>query len=115
MNLEKSGFEYKGSIFIVSIIKRLAEKLHRIILLHFGLTARIHLWENLNNIVSMVFGLGGRDHDSRNQYFKTNLESNSEILRNLCFGKIEHFEHCGNDGPNNPEDPCNEFSKILNM
>ena len=54
-----------GAIFIVNIIKRIAPKLHRIILLHFGLvTFRIHFGKTLNPLIFMVFGPSGRDHDS---------------------------------------------------
>ena len=58
-----------GVIFIVDIIKRIAPKLRRTILLHFGLvTFRFHFGETRKPIIFTVFGLGGRDHDSQNQY-----------------------------------------------
>ena len=54
---------------MVNIIKRIAGKLRRIILLHFGLvTCRFHYWETLKPFMFMDFGPSGRDHDSQNQY-----------------------------------------------
>ena len=48
-------------------MERIARKLRRIILLHFGLvTFRIHHWKTLH---FHGFGSGGRDHDSRHQLF----------------------------------------------
>ena len=59
-----------GAIFTVNIIKRLAQKLLRIIRPHFGLvTFKIHFRKTRKPIMFMVFGLGGRDHDSQNQYY----------------------------------------------
>ena len=61
--------------FIVSIIKRLAQKLRRIILPHFGLvTFGIHFRETRKPIIVMIFGPTGRDHDPQNQYY-LNLET----------------------------------------
>ena len=57
-------------ICIVNIIQVLAEKLRKIILLHFGLlTFRIHFRENRKLIIVMFSGLGGRVHEPRNQYY----------------------------------------------
>ena len=56
-NLGSGG---SGAIFIVSFIKRLAQKLRRIILLHFGLvTFRIHLKKTRKPYIFMISGLGG--------------------------------------------------------
>ena len=58
-----------GVICIVIIMKRIARKLRRIILLHFGLVAfRIHFWEIRQRFILMVFGPSGRGGDSQNQY-----------------------------------------------
>ena len=52
--------------------KRLARKLRRIMLLHFGLvTFRFHFGETRKPIISMVFGPSGRDHDAQNQLLST--------------------------------------------
>ena len=46
-----------GAISIVNIIKRLAQKLRRIILLHFGLvTFRFHYGGTLKPVIFMIFG-----------------------------------------------------------
>ena len=59
-----------GGHFIANIIKRIAGKLQRSILLDFGLvTSRIHYWNTRKVILFMVLGPGGRDHDSPNQLF----------------------------------------------
>ena len=59
-----------GVIFNVNIIKRLTQKLHRMILLHVGLvTFRIHFRETRKPFIVMVFGPSRRDHDSQNQYY----------------------------------------------
>ena len=59
-----------GVILIVNCIKRLAEKLRRIILVHFGLiTFGINFRKTRKLIIVMVFGPGGRDHDFQNQLY----------------------------------------------
>ena len=62
-----------GGIFIVNVvIERLTQKLHRIILLQFGLvTFRIHFRKTRKPFMFMVSGPGGHDHDSQNQLFST--------------------------------------------
>ena len=62
----------EGGILIVNIMKRIARRLCRLIQLHFGLVAfRIQYWKIRKVISFMIFGLGGRDHDSPNQLFLT--------------------------------------------
>ena len=59
-----------GAIVIGSFIKRLAQKLRRIILLHFGLvTFRTHLKRTRKTYIFMILGLSGRDHDVPNQLY----------------------------------------------
>ena len=58
------------SISIVNVKKRVARKLHQIILLHFGLVSfRFHFGETRQPIISMAFGPSGRVHDSQHQLF----------------------------------------------
>ena len=55
-------------MFIVNIIKRIAQKLRSIILLHFGLvTFRIYFGKKRQVIIFIVLGPGGRDRDSQNK------------------------------------------------
>ena len=57
-----------GGNFHCYCLKRVARKLHRIILLHFRLvTFRTHFRKTRKPFMSMVFGTGGPDHDSQNQ------------------------------------------------
>ena len=59
-----------GVMSIVNLKKRLAQKVRRIILLHLGrVTFRIHFGKARKVITFMLFGLGGRVHDSPNQYY----------------------------------------------
>ena len=59
-----------GPISIVNIIKRIAQKLRRIILLRFGqVTFRIHFGKAPKPFIFMIVGLGGRVRDSQNQYY----------------------------------------------
>ena len=69
VNVADLGSRGSGGIFIVSIMKTIAQKLRIIILLHFlGLiTFNIHDWEIRKPLISMVSGPGGCDHDSQNQ------------------------------------------------
>ena len=88
-----------GAISVVNIIKRLAQKLHRIILFHFEfVTFRIHFRKIRKPITFMVFRSSGHDHDSQNQlfliveaprYFKNPRKSQS-MLWNFDFGKFEN-------------------------
>ena len=65
-----SFWDHCWAIFMVNILKRIAGKLRRIILLHLGLiTFRFHDWKTLKPLFVMVLGPGGRDHDSQNQYY----------------------------------------------
>ena len=46
------------AIFMVSLIERIAQRLRRIILLHFGLVIfRFHYWKNPKPLIFMVLGL----------------------------------------------------------
>ena len=48
--------------------QNLTQKLRRIILLHFGsATLRTNFKKTRKPIILLVFGPGGRDHDSQNQ------------------------------------------------
>ena len=59
-----------GTIFIVNIIRRIAGKLHRIILLHFWTSNfSISLWENSKTRHVHDLGIFGRVHDSQNKYY----------------------------------------------
>ena len=54
---EKYGYGVEGSIFIVNILRRIAPKLRRTILLHFGLiTFAIHVGRTLKPLIFMIFG-----------------------------------------------------------
>ena len=83
-------------LFVISmahIWKKLARKLHRIILFHFGLvTFRIHFGKDRAVIILMVFGPSGRDHDSQTNY--------SYLWRHQ-------------DTPKNPRTNPNHIQKIL--
>ena len=58
-----------GGIFIVHIIKRIPNKLFIIMLLHFGLVDfMISFRKTLATLICLVSGLGGRVHDSTDQY-----------------------------------------------
>ena len=71
-NLQHPSTYLKGSLLaitepfsIVNIIKRIARKLRRTILRHFGLvTFRIHFRKTRKPITFMVCGPSGREHDS---------------------------------------------------
>ena len=108
----------------------LARKLHRIILLHFGLVAfRIH-FPKPQVIIFMFFGLGGRVHDSqkpilfhlwRHQETPNNSRKNPDslfqkiILGNLKTVEIENVGNYRKHGAEHPEDPSTIVSKSLNM
>ena len=58
------------AIFMVNTGKRIAGKLCRIILLHFGLvTFRFHYWKTLKHFHFHDFRILRRVHDSQNQLF----------------------------------------------
>ena len=58
-------------VFIISFIKGKASKLHRIIMLHFGLVSfRIRVVMKIRkSFMFMVLGPSGHDHDSQNQLY----------------------------------------------
>ena len=59
-----------GDHLIVFFIKRLSQKLRIMILLHFGfVTFRFAFRKTRKVIIFMFVGLGGRAHDSQNQYY----------------------------------------------
>ena len=61
------GLGCLGGNFIVNCIERVAQKVRRIILLHFGLW--FHVGKTRKPFMFMVFGFGGRDDDSHNQLY----------------------------------------------
>ena len=73
LNPEKNGFGVYGGLgshLIVNIIIRIAGKLRRIILLHFGpVTFRINFRKTRKPFIFMVLGPAGLDHGSPNQVF----------------------------------------------
>ena len=59
-----------GAICILNFNKRLAQKLRRIILLHFGhATFRMHFRKTRKPFICIVFGPGGRDRGPQHQLF----------------------------------------------
>ena len=84
-----------------TVENRGSQKLRRFILLHFGLvTFRIRFGEIRTPFIFMVFGLGGRDHDSRKtnyfQFWKHRDTSNNARNHHYwtyCFRKCPHFEN----------------------
>ena len=59
-----------GAIFIVNLKVWIAQKLRRIILLHFGLVAfRFHIPRNRQVVMLLIFGPSGCAHDSQKQLF----------------------------------------------
>ena len=59
-----------GDLFIVNVIKRIAQKLRIIIVLRFWLlTVRFHFGKTRKHFMFMVFWPSGHDHDSRNQHY----------------------------------------------
>ena len=88
-------------ISFVNIMKRIAQKLRKTILLHFGLvTFRFHYWKTRKVIICMVSGPGGRDHDSPNQLFLIveaprlfkRIQEKQITFKHDCFGKYENLE-----------------------
>ena len=129
-NPEKMRFGVWGSIFNVNIIRRIAQKFRRIMLLHFGLvTFRIQIGKTRKHVIFMFFGLGGRVHDSQNQYYLSLEipEYSKKIMKNpntfykICLLEISKFRKSNIlilleiVVVGGPEDPSNMFSKILNM
>ena len=69
-NVIKAFVCHLWTIFMVNIKRRYGPKLHRIMLLHFGLVAfRLSSWEKPNNPHVHDFGISGRVHDSKNQQY----------------------------------------------
>ena len=115
----------EGVIFIVNIIKRMARKLRRIILLHLGFS--ISFWETPNPFICMIFGYLGvsrtpkpnliylrRHQDMANNSRKIPKHFQTYIyiyIYILLFGHHEHSEiTCvGKVG----KDVCREILKIL--
>ena len=59
-----------GGIVLVTIIQRIAQKLCRVVLLHFGIVPfRIHFGRDRKPIIFIIFGPIGHDHDSKNQHY----------------------------------------------
>ena len=67
------GFVVKGvwgAIYTVNIIKRIARKLRRIILLHFGqVTFRFDYWKTLKPLMFMIWGFSDVPMTPKNQVF----------------------------------------------
>ena len=102
-------------MFIINFNKRGAQKLHRIILLHFGLvTFRFHLGTLRKVIIFMIFGPRGHVHDSQNQLFLTLVPANyfnelkktpnSSFEKHLDFGILRSQKKC--------KDACQEILEI---
>ena len=107
----KAFFGHLCIILMVNIWQRMTQTLRISILLHSGLvTFRINFRRIRKPLMSMVFGLSGRDHDSQNQcYFifgDTKILSNSKsksqivskhiILRSVRMLEIDSFVIVGN-------------------
>ena len=72
----KNPDESLGAIFIVTFKKRMSRQLRRMTLIHLGLlTFRFHFGKTRQVIFFMIFGPGGRDHDSQNQLLWITLET----------------------------------------
>ena len=75
-------------------MQRIAPKLRRIILLDFGLvTFRFHFGKIRKPVIFMIFGPGGRVHDSQNQLLKSletpTIQETNDSVRNLFFGNLK--------------------------
>ena len=115
------------AIFIVNLITRLAEKLHRIILLDLGLvTFRIHFGKTQQVINFMFFGPSGHDHDSPNQlfliwetprYFESPRKNHQtkHIFGHLRMSEIGTLKIFEKTGPKHPEVPLDKFLKIWDL
>ena len=125
-----SGGEVRAAIFIVNP-KKYAQKLRRIILLHFRLvTFRFNFGKTRKVIILMIFGLFGVSTPPKTNYvlslesqnYSNNSRTNPEpFLNNRIFLEISKswkskMSILGErQGPGNLEDPFNMFWKILNM
>ena len=125
-NLGKSGFGVWGSrgdhFHYKPLFKDNLKKLLRISLLHFGLvTSKFHLRKTRKPLICMVFGPGGRDHDSQINYFKLRRHQDSSnnskrtpepFLTNNDHRYLRKMKKTRTEKHDNPS---NEFLKILNM
>ena len=68
--LEKCGLGVWGAISIVRIMKRIAQKLCRICLLHSGLVFFISLWKIQKPISFMIFGFLDVSMDPKTNYLQ---------------------------------------------
>ena len=88
--IEKSGFEVwgcPGSHCYCKSKKRVARKLRRIILLHFGLvTFRFHFGKTRKVSMFMIFGSNGHVHDSQNQLFL--IWETSSLAKLICSNRL---------------------------
>ena len=129
---EKCGFgvwEVWRAIFIVNFEKRVAQKLRRIILLHFGLvTFRIHFGRTRKPLVFVILDLVDMSMAPKTNYLKLwrhqitpNNPRKSRIISNRFFWKSQNIGNPNNwnywniSGPKNPEDLFIKFLKILDM
>ena len=82
-------------------IKRIAQKLRRIVLLYFGLVAfRFHFGRTRNPLIFIVFGPIGRDQVSQSQYFLSRHQDTPnttrkrpEPIQTHHFSKYRNFEN----------------------
>ena len=66
----KACFDYLWAMFTVNIIKRITQKLRRIILLHFKLiTVRIYFGKNRTLVIVMIFRFGDASMAPNTKYF----------------------------------------------
>ena len=77
----------QGAIPAVNIIKRIAQKLRIIILLHLGLETFRFIIGKQKIIIVMVSGPGERNHDSQNQchYLWSRQDTSNNLKRSNVF------------------------------
>ena len=110
-NLRKSGKNQDlgsgggvwGAFFAVNCKKKVARKLHGIILLHFGLIIfRIHFWKTRKPFIFMIFRFSDVTMSPKTNYFKVwrhqtthnSSRKNSEsFLKNVVWGNLKRFGH----------------------
>ena len=104
-----------GAVFIINLEKRGAQKLGRIILLHFGLVPlRFHFGKVRKPFVFMIFGLLEVSMIPQTNYVQLwvhqiipNNSGNTKmfkahlIIGNLKILELHKFEIVGKDGPEN--------------
>ena len=93
-NLRKSKL-----VWGVNFIERIAQKLHRIILLHFGLvTFEFDFRKTRKLIIFLVFGPSGRNHGPQNQlflileiprYLTNSRKIIHHLIENMILGNME--------------------------